>query len=145
MLTTINGSETGKAWWVCTFYFGGHSHIEQTTAASGIKEGMAKIFELHHPSPKAFLASAEGTVAIRGLFFDVAIEPANEDGRPHLGWDVSIACDDPRGYFEERRDTINGAADFVKDCVGLLILEKFPELVPKTEAQATLVVAESEA
>lgn len=63
-----------------------------------------------------------------GIYFDGSIEPAtDDDGKPQAGFDVSVACDNPRSFFEDRRATLAGAADFIRDCVASLVVDKFPD------------------
>jgi len=126
MLQNINGSAQDLFWYVCTFYFAGHSHNDQCELVTHIKTSMSKLFEIYKPNPDAVVSENK---TLPGLFFDVAIEPATDDGKPVAGWDVSVACDEPRSFFEEHRETITGAADFVRDCVGILVLEKFAKQI----------------
>lgn len=79
-----------------------------------------------------------------GLHFDCSIELAqNSKGERIPGYDVSVACDDPRSFFEDHRATLGGAQDYIRDCAGQLVLDKWPPrspaLVPATEIAKTLL------
>lgn len=71
-------------------------------------------------------SAGAGSPIEKGLYCDITIEPAtNAAGDPRPGYDISVACDAPRNFFEDTRATLVGAQEYVNDCLGALILDKF--------------------
>lgn len=120
----LNGANNGM-WWQCYVYMGSATFADWLLVTKDISDTMSKLFEIHRPSAAAIVTN---TTAAKGLYFDMSVEPAQDDGKEITGWDVSVSCDDPRAFFEDRRMTLTGVGDFIRDCARTLVVEKFPVL-----------------